>query len=73
MPKFTKAIDIWEHGDAVRRGEIKLQCGQWVRLGPDGTLSRFHHANEYHITAFHYPKATEKFRAYVNACKGDNQ
>lgn len=69
--KYMKAIDIWAYGEAVRSGQIKLQCGQWVRLGPDGTLSRYHHSNEYHITAFHYPQASKKFKQYVNAVKGN--
>ena len=39
--KYIKAIDLWTYGDAVRNGQIRLQSGQWVRLGPDGQLSRY--------------------------------
>lgn len=67
--KYVKAIDIWAYADAIRSGQIKLQKGQWVRLGPNGTLSRYHHSNGSNITAFHYPNATKKFRAYEAACQ----
>lgn len=70
MAKYIKAIDIWAYGDAVRTGQIKLQKGQWVRLGPDNeNLSRFHSANPGHIRAFHYPKHVSGFQEYVKGEK----
>jgi hypothetical protein len=68
--KFMKAFNIWQYGDMVRTGQIKLQKGQWVRLGPDGTLSRYHSSTKNHITAFHYPNATKKFLTYNDRVKG---
>lgn len=62
--KYVKAIDVWAYSDAIRSGQIKLQKGQWLRLGPNGTLSRYHHSNGSNITAFHYPNATKRFLAY---------
>jgi hypothetical protein len=69
MPRFIKAIDVWQYGEAIRAGQIKLQCGQWIKLGPDGRLSRYHHNNTSNITAFHYPDATRRFREYVKSMK----
>lgn len=38
MCKFTKTVDIW----ALTEEQIKkLQPGQWVKAGPDGTRGRF--------------------------------
>lgn len=68
--KYQKAMDIYAISDDVRSGKVKLQRGQWVRLGPDGILSRFYKATEYHITAFHYPNAAKKFMQYSNIVKG---
>jgi hypothetical protein len=59
--KYIKPIDIWQYADAVMSGQIKLQKGQWIRLGPEGTLSRFGHASRYHIRAYHYPNANRQF------------
>ncbi len=38
--KYLKTIDISSYEDAIRRGQIRLQVGQWVRLA-SGQLSRF--------------------------------
>ncbi len=40
--KFIKPIDLWEDGvqDRIRSGQLKLQCGQWVKCGYSG-YSRF--------------------------------
>lgn len=67
--KYMKAIDVWTYSDAIRSGQIRLQKGQWLRLGPNGTLSRYHHSNGSNITAFHYPNATQKFRQYEKSYK----
>jgi hypothetical protein len=70
MAKYIKAIDIWAYGEAVMSGQIKLQPGQWVRLGPDNDkLSRFHHANKSHICAFHYPRHVKGFNEYAKSQK----
>ena len=64
MAKYQAAIDVWADGvsEALRNGNLKLQRGQWLRLGKDNPkLSRFHHANKYSICAFHYPRATKEF------------
>lgn len=64
MAKFIKAPDIWSMTDAQR---ATLQPGQWVRCGESAMLSRFHSFNPAtgHVTAFHGPNATRKFRQYV--------
>mgnify|MGYP006286667549 CR=1 FL=1 len=70
--KYIKAIDLWTYGDAVRNGQIKLQSGQWIRLGPNGQLSRFRKANKHHIQAFHGEtpaKATAKYLMFVREVK----
>ena len=62
--KYVKAIDVYAYGQAIRDGQIKLQSGQWIRLGEDGQLSRFDRASKRHIQAFHGPTpgvATEKY------------
>ena len=70
MAKYIKALDIWAYGDAVRTGQIKLQKGQWIRLGDDNkNLSRFHSANPGHIRAFHYPRHVTGFSEYVKGEK----
>ena len=70
MAKYIKAIDIWQYGQAVMDGQIKLQPGQWVKLGPNNKkLSRFHHANKSHICAFHYPKHVTQFNEYAKGQK----
>lgn len=66
--KYIKAIDVWAYGEAIRTGQIKLQSGQWIKLGNDGQLSRFHSTNGKSITAFHgHDKgiATNKYMSYV--------
>jgi hypothetical protein len=68
--KFIKALDVWAYGRAITTGQIKLQPGQWVRLGHDGQLSRFHHTNGRTITCFHGDTpamATRKFLYYCAA------
>jgi hypothetical protein len=66
MAKYIKAIDVWDYSDAIMSGQIKLQTGQWVKLGKDNKkLSRFHHANRFHITAFHYPNHIKQFNEYA--------
>ena len=67
--KYIKPIDIWAFGDKVRSGEIKLQRGQWVRLGAEGKLSRYYGTNGSSLTAFHYPNASSKFQLYVENVK----
>ena len=40
--RFLPVIDLWNPGihEAVFNGQLKLQCGQWVRCGSN-QLSRF--------------------------------
>ena len=40
--KYLSTINLWDNStqQAVARGQIKLQRGQWVKCG-DGKLSRF--------------------------------
>lgn len=71
MARYIKAIDVWQYGDAIRNGQIKLQTGQWIKCGEDNDkLSRFHHANKAHICAFHYPRHVTGFMEYSKAMKG---
>lgn len=69
MAKYQKAIDIWACADDVMSGKIKLQTGQWLRIGDSPNLSRFHHANKSNICAFHSHMATKDF---VNFCRNLN-
>ena len=64
--QYMKAIDWYTYGGAVRRGQIRLQRGQWLSLGQDHPyLSRFHSINNAGVViAFHGPKASELFRQY---------
>lgn len=74
MAKYQKAIDIWQHADDVMNGKLKLQTGQWIKLGPDNNrLSRFHHANKYNICAFHYPRTTKDFVEFSRNLNGLNK
>jgi hypothetical protein len=67
MAKYQKAIDVYAPGvaDAIRQGKINLQKGQWIKIGDNPKLSRFHHANEYNICAFHYPRHNTEFVLYA--------
>jgi hypothetical protein len=66
--RYLPAIDIWALGDAVRRGQIKLQSGQWVRLGPEGRLSRFERVTSTGtIRAYHHPDASNRYLQSVHA------
>jgi hypothetical protein len=40
---FVKTIDLWCKSTvrAIQSGQLKLQCGQWVRCGNDKQLSRY--------------------------------
>jgi hypothetical protein len=74
MARYIKAIDVWAYGDAIMSGQLKLQPGQWVKLGPDNDkLSRFYKANPGHITAFHYPRAVKGFTEYAKAMKQERK
>lgn len=62
--RYMKALDIHAYGRAVSEGQIKLQRGQWIRLGNDNPiLSRFHSVRPGSgvIWAFHGPTATRRF------------
>lgn len=71
--RYTKAVDLWDSTirQALEQGNLKLQSGQWVRLGDSPNLSRFHSINPKTgiITAFHYPKHTSQYASYVEAMK----
>ena len=40
---YLKTLNIWDHTihTALINGQLKLQCGQWVKCGTDGEKSRF--------------------------------
>lgn len=40
--RYLPTIDLWKHGiqEAIARGQIKIQRGQWCQCG-DGPKSRF--------------------------------
>jgi hypothetical protein len=40
--KYLPTLDLWNHSiqSAILNGQIKLQCGQWVKCG-EGKPSRF--------------------------------
>jgi hypothetical protein len=40
--KYLPTLDLWNHSiqSAILNGQIKLQCGQWVKCG-SGKPSRF--------------------------------
>jgi hypothetical protein len=71
--RFQKAIDLWSpDGERVLSGQLKLQCGQWVRCGSD-RLSRFVKSTGRSIWVAHpqrTPKETlERFKTLVNISK----
>jgi hypothetical protein len=68
--KYTKAINVWPITDKLLSGEIKLQRGQWILCGENSKPSRWYGTNGRSLTAFHYPQASKRFTAYVNAMKG---
>jgi hypothetical protein len=41
--KFISTLDLWGAGiqEAIERGQIKLQRGQWLRCGSTGKRCRF--------------------------------
>jgi|DEB0MinimDraft_6_1074348.scaffolds.fasta_scaffold57458_3 hypothetical protein len=67
--RYTKAVDLWDDTirHALEQGNLKLQSGQWVRLGRDNPrLSRFHEIKPNgHIIAFHYPRHVTQYESYV--------
>ena len=40
---FIKTVDLWCKSTvrAIQKGQLSLQCGQWVKCGNDKQLSRF--------------------------------
>ena len=43
MSKFIKTPNLWDlkTAQAIEKGELVLQVGQWVKCGSDGVASRF--------------------------------
>ena len=41
--KFLPTVNVWDAAvsAALRAGQLKLQCGQWVRCGIDGAPARW--------------------------------
>ena len=72
--KYLPTINLWESGiqEAILRGQLKLQCGQWVKCGGDKP-SRFVKAMAHSIWAAHpqdTPQATrERFLSLVAITK----
>lgn len=56
MTKFIKPVNLWDVSTqrALKDGSLVLQCGQWVKCGSDGELSRFISINDIgYINAVH--------------------
>lgn len=43
MSKFLPTLNIWDQSvvEAIHKGQLKLQTGQYLRCGTKGPLSRF--------------------------------
>jgi len=67
--KYVKCFDVWPFLEHLRKGNLKLQRGQWIKCGPDSKPSRWYGTNGLTLTAFHYPNANRKFSHYVRAVK----
>ncbi len=41
--KYLPTINVWNSGiiNAIRCGQLKLQCGQWITCGTQGHKSRY--------------------------------
>mgnify|MGYP003655569418 FL=1 len=72
--RYLPVIDLWDAAiyAAIDTGALRLQRGQWVKCGKDAShLSRYYGCRRsgghvQNITAFHGPKAAEKFVTYCN-------
>lgn len=55
--KYLPTVDVWDPAinAALRNGQLKLQCGQWIQCG-EGPRSRFVGVTEggYSIYAAHW-------------------
>ena len=72
--KYLPMINLWESGiqEAILCGQLKLQCGQWIKCG-NAKPSRFVKAMKHSIWAAHpqgTPKETyERFMSLVSMTK----
>lgn len=72
--KYLPTINLWESGiqEAILCGQLKLQCGQWVKCG-GGKPSRFVKAMKHSLWVAHpqgTPKETyERFMSLVSMTK----
>jgi len=72
MPRYIAPVDLWDATTLaqIESGCLRLQRGQWIKLGPDNpNLSRLHaiqmRGNRIsYIRAFHYPRACAAFLSY---------
>jgi len=53
--KYISTLDLWNSQiqEAIERGQIKLQRGQWLRCGPNNKRCRFvgvSHSNSIWVT-----------------------
>lgn len=63
MAQFQKTLELWGKEDAILRGEIVLQRGQWVTCG-GGVKSRYMGTNGRSIDVVHggtTKEVTQKF------------
>ncbi len=70
--KFIKPIDLWADGvqDKIKSGQLKLQCGQWVRRGSRGFYSRYVSHTTHSINVVHpQPKMDQVFMMRVTSIK----
>lgn len=81
MARYIPAPNLWDAATraALDAGTLRLQPGQWIKLGEGGGAirSRFYRHNPAtgHVTAFHGPAgaATRKMREYVKAVREAEQ
>ena len=62
--KFLPVIDLWKSGiqEAIQRGNLKLQRGQWIKCGNDKPSRYFGLSKGGCIWAIHpSPEQTERF------------
>jgi hypothetical protein len=68
--KYLPTINLWETGiqEAILCGQLKLQCGQWVKCG-GGKPSRFVKAKKHSLWVAHPQGSPQATRDRFNSLR----
>lgn len=68
--RFTKTIDLWASGvtSAILNGNLKLQCGQWVKCGDKGAPARFVKTTGQSIWVAHSEGEDKTTKSFARLC-----